>query len=339
MPIKLEINDGHSLQLSYNQDCHNEDYNISDKIAETTQSQFCRSTSDIVPEFQATPLCSTVLRFSYKDIASIMPPIRRYLRITKYSVLEVRIYLDNPALSSWLLHPSHPVLPRIISSIRPLVLPKLREENERSNPKNKTKGKKKKAVKDVVLDEQGEFEVAIFLTELGNRHSLLKRQKVIKEKEPLKSNSSKMLGGFAGASISVEDVAPAPSIMEEAEEDNVLGEIPEAETIASDDDEFFSTMPVRKRRRKESDALFVEEDSDETTSKRSRLREANEDDGDDKKKMALDTTYDGFSIYGKALCLIVKKRDVKGKEKTKPAGQAMMEDWITSTQMPVENLG
>jgi hypothetical protein len=78
-----------------------------------------------------------------------MAPIRRYLRITKYSVLECRIYLDNPALAeSWLLNSRNPVLPRVIESVRPLVLPKLREENERS----KSKGGKKKGVKDVVVE-------------------------------------------------------------------------------------------------------------------------------------------------------------------------------------------
>jgi hypothetical protein len=81
--------------------------------------------------------------------ASIMAPIRRYLRITKYSVLECRIYVDNPALAeSWLLNPRNPVLPRVIESVRPLVLPKLREENERA----KGKGGKKKGVKDVVVE-------------------------------------------------------------------------------------------------------------------------------------------------------------------------------------------
>jgi hypothetical protein len=78
-----------------------------------------------------------------------MAPIRRYLRITKYSVLECRIYLDNPALAeSWLLNTRNPILPRVIESVRPLVLPKLREENERS----KGKGGKKKGVKDVVVE-------------------------------------------------------------------------------------------------------------------------------------------------------------------------------------------
>lgn len=79
-----------------------------------------------------------------------MAPIRRYLRITRYSVLEVRIYLDNPTLtSSWLLHPRTPVLPRVIEAVRPLVLPKLKEENARD--RSKAKGKKK-SVKDVVVE-------------------------------------------------------------------------------------------------------------------------------------------------------------------------------------------
>lgn len=78
-----------------------------------------------------------------------MAPIRRYLRITKYSVLECRIYLDNPALAQgWLLNPRNPVLPRVIESVRPLVLPKLREERERARKRSK----KKKGIKDVVIE-------------------------------------------------------------------------------------------------------------------------------------------------------------------------------------------
>lgn len=83
-----------------------------------------------------------------------MAPIRRYLRITKFSVLECRIYVDNPSLAeSWLLNPRDPILPRVIESVRPLVLPKLREENERS----KGKSSKKKGVKDVVVEGLPEF--------------------------------------------------------------------------------------------------------------------------------------------------------------------------------------
>lgn len=79
-----------------------------------------------------------------------MAPVRRYLRITKYSVLECRIYLDSPALAqSWLLHPRHQTLSRVIEAIRPLVLPKLREEKERERTKKKPS--KKSRVKDVIV--------------------------------------------------------------------------------------------------------------------------------------------------------------------------------------------
>lgn len=79
-----------------------------------------------------------------------MPPLRRYLRITKYSVLECRIYLDNPAeVHRWLLNINAPVLPRVIAAVRPLVLPKLREENARAKA---GKGGKKKGWKDVVVE-------------------------------------------------------------------------------------------------------------------------------------------------------------------------------------------
>lgn len=76
-----------------------------------------------------------------------MAPIRRYLRITKYSVLEVRIYLQKPSDVAWLLSSRDPVLERIIQAVRPKVLPKLREENENARKKG---GKKKQGIKDVV---------------------------------------------------------------------------------------------------------------------------------------------------------------------------------------------
>jgi hypothetical protein len=82
-----------------------------------------------------------------------MAPIRRYLRISRHSVLECRIFLENPADGPrWLLHPQDPALPRIFEAVKPYVLPKLREENERM----KGKGKKKKSVKDVV--KQGMYQ-------------------------------------------------------------------------------------------------------------------------------------------------------------------------------------
>lgn len=76
-----------------------------------------------------------------------MAPIRRYLRISKHSVLECRIYLENPADSRWLLDSQDPALSRVFKSIQHLVLPKLREENERARAK-----KKSKPVKDVLTE-------------------------------------------------------------------------------------------------------------------------------------------------------------------------------------------
>ncbi|KAJ6187345.1 hypothetical protein N7519_002253 [Penicillium mononematosum] len=105
-----------------------------------------------------------------------MAPIRRYLRISKYSVLECRIYLESPSDSRWLLDSRDPVLPRVISAVRPLVLPKLREENERLFMR-----KKGKPVKDVIAED--DFEVAIFLRESRTRHSLLTRNKTFHGKE------------------------------------------------------------------------------------------------------------------------------------------------------------
>ncbi|MCJ1406864.1 hypothetical protein MMC19_000934, partial [Ptychographa xylographoides] len=80
-----------------------------------------------------------------------MAPLRRYLRLTATSVLEVRIYLDNPADGPrWLITDRDPALPRVMDAVRPLVLPKLREENERAKGKKGGKGKRK-GVKDVVI--------------------------------------------------------------------------------------------------------------------------------------------------------------------------------------------
>lgn len=93
-----------------------------------------------------------------------MPPIRRYLRITQHSVLECRIYTDNPAdAQRWLLNERAPVLPRVIEAVRPLVLPKLKEENARA--KAAKGGKKKKVVKNQV--ERGMYVVGLGLSATG----------------------------------------------------------------------------------------------------------------------------------------------------------------------------
>ncbi|KUI62030.1 hypothetical protein VP1G_09168 [Cytospora mali] len=309
-----------------------------------------------------------------------MAPIRRYLRITKYSVLECRIYLDNPALAhSWLLNPRDPILPRVIESVRPLVLPKIREERERSRKKST----KKRGIKDVVVED--DFEVSIFLTETNTRHSLLFKHKHFRDttQTKLTSNSTKLTGASREAAINVDDQAQtaleAPLLLREEDDDNdviALHNIPTADEGGTTAPTEFSseTRPAKRRRGRgstlqdddytevpnpdeEDNDLFVsDEQSDGSVgapppAKRHKDADNTEhDEGqrDDKKKLAMDISYEGFSIYGRVLCLVVKKRGggtttgknpsatsrSKAGHSAAPGGQAVMENWITSTQIP-----
>ena len=93
-----------------------------------------------------------------------MPPHTTYLRITRKSVLQLRIFTEHPldAGQRWLIHPTDPALPKVIQAMRHLILPKLREENARkygakagaaaggsTGPGRGVRGKKR--VKDVVV--------------------------------------------------------------------------------------------------------------------------------------------------------------------------------------------
>lgn len=255
-----------------------------------------------------------------------MPPIRRYLRITEYSVLECRIYLDNPAdAHRWLLNPRSPVLPRVIEAVRPLVLPKLREENAKAKS---GKGGKKKGWKDVVVEN--DFEVAVFLTETSTRHSILR-----KEKGRLGTTNGRLTGT---KDTPVEVGEGVPDLLRKESEEMAglrLADVP-AVGLGNGDGR------LRVNREESGEQLFVSdgseyEESRLKTGSTGKEKAAVTDDGngeDDKKKLGMKTTYDGFSIYGRILCLVVKRKGTgKGKEVAGGTGQAMMEEWISSTQM------
>ncbi|RDA91968.1 hypothetical protein CP533_1352 [Ophiocordyceps camponoti-saundersi (nom. inval.)] len=279
-----------------------------------------------------------------------MAPVRRYLRISKSSVLECRIYLDNPSLAqSWLLNPRDPVLPRIIESVRPLVVPKLREERERA----RKKGTKKKSIKDVVI--QDDFEVSIFLTETSSRHSLLLKHKHFREKAPerMRSNSTRLISETNRAPIEVDDDdkqdTSEPVVLQEDDDDDEvrLADIPVAppptrqkrdrSTALVDDDD--DEDEGDEHADGDNTAIEVTSDAEEPASKRRRRVGASDEADDDKKKLAMDVTYEGFAIYGRVLCLVVKRRSQQARSEAtnKPGGQgqARMENWITSTQVPV----
>ncbi|KAJ8116112.1 hypothetical protein OPT61_g2393 [Boeremia exigua] len=258
-----------------------------------------------------------------------MAPLRRYLRITKHSVLEVRIYLDRPAdAEAWLLKRDNPALPRVIQAIRPLVLPKLREENERGKGRTGVKAKKK-GVKDVVVED--DFEVSIFLTELSSRHSVMAKQKMFRDKPRIQSNSGKLTGwlatGTSDQPVQINEIAADPIVIEEEDDSDVvnLADIPEAPGRSS-----------RSKRKSDTDAHDLL--SPEITNKPSKAIDPPPDSGviededelrDDHKKLALNTSYEGFSIYGRILCLVVKRRGVRNA--TAPASsQQMLENWVST---------
>ena len=58
------------------------------------------------------------------------------------------------------------------------------------------------------------------------------------------------------------------------------------------------------------------------------------DEQDDKKKLGFNTTYEGFNIWGRVLCLFIERKGGPGKKASGVPGksQALMQDWIQSTQ-------
>jgi len=217
-----------------------------------------------------------------------MPPIRRYLRISKYSVLECRIFLENPADGPrWLLNPGDPALPRIFEAVKPLVLPKLKEENERA----KGKGKKKKSVKDVITKD--DFEVSVFLTDVSVKHNLVVKDKTFDEGKDAQGSNTR---------------ANPVVLREDSDDASDLARIPQAQ---DDEEGVVVTGHVLGR---------VQED--------------------DKKKLGLKTTYSGFAIWGKVLCLLVERKGGPGKKSSSSVdggGQALMQDWITTSQLQHED--
>ncbi|KAF9884305.1 hypothetical protein FE257_001883 [Aspergillus nanangensis] len=249
-----------------------------------------------------------------------MPPIRRYLRVSKYTVLECRIYLDNPSDSRWLLDGQHPVLPRIFTAIRPLVPAKLREENERLFSR-----KKGKPVKDVIAED--DFEVSLFLRESRTRYSLLTRYKQFGDSGEMMMTDPLTKDGCPAAAT-----AETGIVIEESDtEDQDLRHIPEARSDADDDDDDDDDVPAKRPR--EVDAEDQDRLSGTRAAKRRRDDDDDDNDDDDDKKMHFKTNYEGFNMFGWVLCLLVtRKGDKAGVQaaSAEPPNQALMEEWIST---------
>ena len=209
--------------------------------------------------------------------------------------------------------------------------------------------------------------MSIFLTELSSRHSLLTKHKSFRDKPRVQSNSGKLTDwlttGTSEQPVEVPEDDDVPMIREEDKEDAInLDDIPE--TGGDDEITELTTSQKRwrrsKRRRQNSqEGIFVEDSGDSADSfqtqkspsmkrsKRGKEREMDptigeeEDESggvDDKKKLGLNTSYDGFSIYGRILCLVVKRkgtRSMVGESRVPTSSQRMLENWV-STQAAAE---
>lgn len=185
-----------------------------------------------------------------------------------------------------------------------------------------------------------DFEVAVFLTEISSRHAILHKQKRAKTEKPrLGTNTGRLTGeGTRDAPLEVRDARDQLVLREDsqAEKGLNLADIPAAgghqpgPSPAQDSSLFISDVSDQELR-EEDDPLPL---SRKSSKRRDKGPTDQDSDTDDKKKIGMNTSYDGFSIYGRILCLVVKRRgNARGKDLTGGAGQAMMEGWIASTQM------
>lgn len=212
-----------------------------------------------------------------------------------------------------------------------------------------------------------DFEVSLFLTNSGTRHTVMTKQKTFRSAPRLLSNSNRLTTTSGHGSVHVEirrEPLDSPGIG--------LNDIPAAPTptiVVPDGDQGGSTrgssrgknMRGRSKKRK-SPAPATEEggsgDSDSACSdpyapalKRQKTPVVVVPDGDtdslfdpgseaedDKKKLGLETAYEGFNIYGRILCIVVKRHGATGRRPgTAAAPEAaargkVMEEWISMSQ-------
>lgn len=203
----------------------------------------------------------------------------------------------------------------------------------------------------------------------------------------MKSNSGRLISETNDAPIDLDGVAESATMVRREESDDedaavALAAIPAIEAAASgdgarrpkrarsdaetdmgadadadaDQNNQFETISDDGDPRDGDDDLFVQSPIGAPPAKRQRPVPAAAEDEDDKKKLAMDISYEGFSIYGRVLCLVVKRRDGSGADPTERGGnasasaggngsnrakagagsrgQAMMENFIISTQVP-----
>jgi hypothetical protein len=101
-----------------------------------------------------------------------------------------------------------------------------------------------------------------------------------------------------------------------------------------------SAKPIFIREEEEEEAINLD-DIPRADEKSAALSDEDYEEAQDdqKKKLSLDTSYDGFSIYGRILCLVVKRKSLRTTTGSSgPAsGQQMLEAWV-STQAAADQV-
>jgi hypothetical protein len=176
-----------------------------------------------------------------------------------------------------------------------------------------------------------DFDVSIFLRESGTRHSVVTRQKTFKDQAQEVANANaNELAGWGDSPIHVADESdPTVSVLVESDEEPQINlrDIPDAAGGVEDD------QPPKRRRQPRGTGVQTPDDGS-PSSKRKKAELSSVTLGtEDQKKLSLQTVYEGFSIWGWVLCLLITRKAGKardGKAAAGLTGSALMEEWIST---------
>jgi len=135
--------------------------------------------------------------------------------------------------------------------------------------------------------------------------------------------------------MEIDDETDVPILLEEDDEPINLDDIPDISTTEGKEpgDGEVDTLFVNDSEDSEQDVQTCDQDDGRHGEKQAKLnnneKSEAQDAPDDKKKFRIRTLYDGFSIYGRILCLMIKRRG--GRVSAGVAGsQQLMENWIST---------
>lgn len=152
-------------------------------------------------------------------------------------------------------------------------------------------------------------------------HSVVKRHKTFASKAPQ--------GEFTGTQdepLQVDDNGDSPQLQREESEENDVVKMEDIPTFDSTTNVSGTSAETATRVPDGGEPQSQDDQSAATNLQ-------GEAETEDKKKMGMIATYEGFRVDDHVLTLLVTRKDGKGKETDAGVGHAMMEEWITSTQV------